>query len=547
MMITQSQFERFANHPAEFRAHLNIDCDGTVKQLGDVMEEFQRKDFRALDQAMKNCCGRGGRIRVKTPMRAYIERSRGHSKTSDLAVICVWILAFANRAVKGYAYAADKDQAALLKDAIDVLLRLNPWLGKIIQVQKGIIVNIAKGHPGYGARLEISTSDVSSSWGILPDFVIADELCHWQGDGSLWHSILSSAAKRKNCLLVVISNAGFVETWQWQVREAARIQDPYHFSRPEAGWYFSRLDGPQATWITEDRLAEQRKMLPAMAYNRLWLNEWSNAGGDALTPEDIEAAFIEGLQPMTGNEKDYYFVGGSDLGISRDHSAFVVLAVPKGGKSGKIRLAHNKLWKPVAGQKINLLEVERHILECDKKFHLECVAYDTFQHEMLAQQIEADTNRKRRNVKRRYHLQPFMREVPPTPTNLRQQASLTIESFQDHRFRFYPCEPLKRDLHRLRVEEKSYGFRLVSPRDGEGHGDTASAFCLALLLAHEMAGKKKVVLSSHADNSHMNAIDRRMEAERKEQEYWAERERQDPTGILAAMESGKLNTFTHGF
>ena len=193
------------------------------------------------------------------------------------------------------------------------------------------------------------------------------------------------------------------------------------------------------------------------------------------------------------------------------------------------------------GQKINLLDVEREVLNCDKQFKLQFVAFDPWQAEHLAQTIEADTNRKRRNIKRRFQTLPFMREVPPTATNLRQQATLTIESFQDHRFQFYPCEPLKRDLHRLRVEEKSYGFRLVSPRDGEGHGDTASGFCLALLMAHEMAGKKKIVLSSQKDTSYLNAIERRMEAERKENEHWAKKEKADPTGILAALESGNLN------
>lgn len=65
-----------------------------------------------------------------------------------------------------------------------------------------------------------------------------------------------------------------------------------------------------------------------------------------------------------------------------------------------------------------------------------------------------------------------------------------IESFADHRFQLYPCEPLHRDLLKLRVEEKSYGFRLSSPRDSDGHGDTFSAFALALVLAHEHAGKR---------------------------------------------------------
>ena len=116
---------------------------------------------------------------------------------------------------------------------------------------------------------------MGSSYGILPDLIIADELAHWQGDGGLWHSLISSAAKRSNCLLVVISNAGFVDSLAVGRREAART-DP--------AWIFCRLDGPEASWLTADRLAEQRRMLPAVAYARLWGNQWCSGGGDALTP-----------------------------------------------------------------------------------------------------------------------------------------------------------------------------------------------------------------------------------------------------------------------
>ena len=41
-----------------------------------------------------------------------------------------------------------------------------------------------------------------------------------------------------------------------------------------------------------------------------------------------------------------------------------------------------------------------------------------------------------------------------------------------------------------------YGIRLTSPRDGDGHGDTFSAFALALLIGHELSGKRKAVVKS---------------------------------------------------
>jgi hypothetical protein len=483
-MIDSKTYQRYATDPAAFRADLIVDVDGVARRLGDVLDPWQRNDFAALDPALLCCAGRSTADAV---MRAYLERPRGHSKTTDLAVTCCWALTFSTRPLRGYAYAADKDQARLLRDAMSTVVRLNPWLGDILTVEAHRVVNAAASHPGKGGTLSIEASDVGSSYGILPDLIIADELTHWQGDGSLWHSLISSAAKRSNCLMVVISNAGFVDSWQWSVREAART-DP--------AWVFSRLDGPQASWITAERLAEQRRMLPAVAYARLWENQWSTGGGDALTPTDIAAAFVADLQPMTGREGRFLFVAGVDLGLTRDSSVVVVLAVPEGGGAGRIRLAAHRLWRPVAGKKIDLMEVERHLLDLDAKYGLEFCAFDPWQAELLGQRLEADTSHRRRNQRRLYAAQPWMRAIQPTGANLRQIASLTIESFQDRRLQLYDCEPLRSDLLKLRVEEKSYGMRLVSPRDALGHGDMFSAFSLALLIAHELAGKKPFAVRS---------------------------------------------------
>ncbi len=480
-MIDPQTYQRYATDPAAFRNELLIDVDGVVRRFGDVMDPWQAHDFAAMDAALMRCVGRSATDTGKT--RAYLERGRGHSKTTDLAITCAWALAFATRPMRGYAFAADRDQARLLKDAVQRLTRLNPWLAEILSVELHRVVNVAAGHPGAGSVLEISSSDVGSSYGILPDFIIADELCHWEGDGALWDSIISSAAKRANCLLVVISNAGFVDSWQWKIREAART---------DSAWFFSRLDGPQASWLTAERLAEQQRMLPPIAFARLWGNQWSTGGGDALTPEDIAAAIRDDLRPMKGNESNWLFVAGIDLGLTRDCSAVVVLAVQAGGVASKIRLAQHKLWRPSLGKKVNLSAVEHHVLALDERYGLEFVGFDPWQMEHLAQRLEADSAHRRRNVRRRYGSQPWMREIPPTAANLRQQAALTIECFQDRRMQLFDCPPLRRDLERLRVEEKNYGFRLVSPRDETGHGDSASAFCLALLLAHELAGKKPI-------------------------------------------------------
>jgi len=499
----------FANNPEAFRNELLVDVDGTAKQFGEVMDDWQRKDFKSLDPGLLSCIGRN---KESAKMRAYLERPRGHSKTTDLAVISIYALAFSTRPIRGFCFAADKDQANLLKDAISRIVRLNPWLSSVIDIQRSDILNSAKNHPGFQSTLSIFPSDVGSSYGILPDLLICDELVHWQGgDGALWNSILSSAAKRKNCLLCIISNAGFCDSWQWNIREAARTDEE---------WIFSRLDGPTASWLDEKRLDEQRRMLPTVAFNRLWLNQWSSGGGDALLPTDIDRAFNSDLQKMTGTEPDFNFVAGVDLGLTRDCSAVICLGIGKFGTSqaGKIRLADDKLWIPKPGFKIDLTDVENYIKELDDKFHLQAVAFDSWQAEHLAQRLEADAKHKRRQ-QRLLRAKPWMIEVPPTGQNLREIASILIETFQDYRIQCYDCETLKRDLFKLRIEERAFGFRLTSPRDETGHGDTASAFSLALKIGHEEAGLKRFVAGALQDNTqtiHQSQLD---QFNYKKQEY----------------------------
>jgi hypothetical protein len=234
--------------PAAFRNALLIDADAGPVAFGKALDPWQREDFAAIDPALRRVVGQDV---VEAKSRAYLERPRGHSKTTDIAVAVCWLLFASRRKLNGVACAADKDQAALIRDACDTLVRQNPWLAQIIEVQGTKIVN-----RHTGSTLTILSSDAASSYGVLIDFAIVDELTHWLRD-DLWNSIFSAAAKRRYCLLLVISNAGFRESWQWELREAIRT-DP--------AWVFRRLDGPVASWITPERLAEQRRLLPAKVF-----------------------------------------------------------------------------------------------------------------------------------------------------------------------------------------------------------------------------------------------------------------------------------------
>ena len=479
------EFKNLQTDPKAFRNALLIDTDSGPRPFKDTIEPWQSADFSALDEGWLRAVQ--GSKKEAEWSRGWLERSRGHSKSLDLGISAAWALFASRRRLSGIAAAGDKDQARLLRDAIGKIVFVNPWLADLLEVQNDRVVNKAT-----GSSLDIIASDAPTSYGLTPDFIVIDELTHW-AKRDLWDSLISSAAKRSTCMLVIITNAGVTDSWQWELREAVRA---------DKGWFFSRLNGPKARWITADRLAEQERLLPGVAYRRLWLNEWSSGGGDALREDDINRAFVEGLKPQVQAEPGFEYVAGLDLGVSRDSSALCVLGIRRGREGhGRIRLAFTRLWRPSKVRKVDLVEVEKAIRDAHDRFDIRQLSFDPWEARHLASTLQAGSvgtlakqvdpaglNMSRARPKR---IKLPLVEVPPTGANLQRMASTVIETFNDSRVELFEEPDLKRDLLRLRVEERSSGFRLTSPRDETGHGDSASAFALALLAASDLAAKKR--------------------------------------------------------
>jgi hypothetical protein len=481
--------------PAQFRQDLLIDTDAGPRPLADVIDDWQRQDFEALEPAWLRVAGHDiGACKS----RAWLERSRGHSKTSDLAVQCAWVLAYSRRHVSGVAAAADKDQARLLRDAIRRLCSLNRWLAAILEVQAHKVVNKVN-----DSTLEIISSDLSSSYGITPDFVIADEVTHWK-TRELFDSLFSSAAKRSHCLFLVATNAGFSDSWQAIVRDAIRNDDR---------WHFSSLTGPVATWLSQAILEEQRKVLPEAAFSRLWLNQWADGAGDAINADDILAAVKAELSQVTRPEVGWRYVAGVDLGLTKDSSAVVVLGfqpswyeavfddcavsdtmaamidmgiMPSTVReptevfhegSDRIRLVSVRAFKPPVGGRVSLSEVEQYIEGLYGAFgrQLVSIGIEPYQAEQMLERLSL----------RCLPVEHFN----TSPANLQAAATATLSAFRERRLDLFHEADFIADIRGLRCQEQRGGasFRLVSSRNKAGHSgtahcDLATAFSIAIAL-----------------------------------------------------------------
>src|SRR5262249_55188937 len=152
----------------------------------ELAEDWQEQDFAALDPAWLRLSGRDVEVKHQ---RAYLQRPRGHSKTSDIGLSCLWVLCFSPRPLSGLAAAADRDQAGLLLGCIKRLVDLNEWMRPLIQLTNYRAVN-----EKTGSSLDVISADVASSWGHKPDYLVLDELPVWSKP-DLWHSLFSAAAK----------------------------------------------------------------------------------------------------------------------------------------------------------------------------------------------------------------------------------------------------------------------------------------------------------------------------------------------------------------
>src|SRR5690606_27701646 len=175
--------------------------------------------------------------------------------------------------------AADQEQADELRKAARDIVNLNGGLAQFgIDVQATRILGRAE------SVCDILTADAKGSHGARPDLVIINELTH-HGSDEFASTLLDNAAKVPHGVVVVATNAGDADSWQWRWRED---------SRTDPRWYFSVYDQP-APWLGEDTLAELGRKHPPGRFARLWRGVWAHGTQSAIEPENLAHSVREAL------------------------------------------------------------------------------------------------------------------------------------------------------------------------------------------------------------------------------------------------------------
>jgi phage terminase large subunit-like protein len=426
------------------------------RRWGEVAAAFQREDAAAV-------------LDMAGPRRHFLTRPRGGSKTTDVAAVALAALLtqLPDRS-RSLVYAADKDQAGLLLDALGGLASRTPGIGGAVQIGSWSVTNKAT-----AATLTVEPADAAGAFGHRAPLTITDELAQWpttRGARRLWEAAVSGLPKRADSRLVAITSAGDPAHWSHKVLVQARDSDR---------WRTSELPGP-LPWISESDLAEQRGMLLDSAFARLHLNLWA-AGEDRLVRHDDLMACVAHDGPLMAVPGRRY-VHGLDIGLKNDRTVLSVCHSEPDPDDGPpaVVLDRMHVLQGTRAQPVQLSDVEAVVIEALREYPGR-VRLDPWQAVGLAQRLRAKGHR--------------IEEWPFSAQSVGRLASTLHLLLRDRRLRLPDDAGLIEELANVRLREGSTPGRVRLDHDSGGHDDRAVSLGLAALALVEKApaGKTRPV------------------------------------------------------
>lgn len=440
---------------------LTIESQEGPRVFENCMAPFQRLFFEEIEPSL-------AAVRAGQPpetRRWWLERTKKASKDADLAIICLWLIAFPLRPFFMQVGAADSEQANIVKDRMSHLLHWNPWLNKYVQMVNNEVRSVKKLENGKPmATLVILSSDIAGAHGGTPDVLIINELSHitkWE----FAQNLMDNADGVKQGLAIIATNAGYKGTKAEVWRNNALTNNSWcvHvFARP-------------APWHDKETIEDARRRNTNSRFQRLWWGKWPSGKGDALDEESIEKCFcLQG--PISKPRNGLVYIGGLDLGVSHDHSGLVFVEVDYAKQL--VKLAYQKAWKPQEDGpekgKVDLIDVEAVSKQMFKHYNAQVLLYDPSQAELMGQRL--------RRVGVNAREMSFQ-----SGSNITDMAEALMQLLKAGKLMCYDVDGrLRRDFGKFNVVERPYGYRLEAVSDEFGHADVGTALVITLPMARDI-------------------------------------------------------------
>ena len=401
----------------------------------------------------------------RSPVRRHwIGRSRGYSKTTDVgALTLAAMLTQLPDSARAYAAAGDRDQARLLVDAMGGLVARTPELGGAVKVDTyQATVNRT------GTMLEALAADGSTAWGILPAWLVVDELCQWKDTANarqFLDAILTALPKVPGSRAAIITTSGDPASWSRRIYDTA-------LAEPDL-WRVSEVHGPPP-WMPTRLVDAERRRLPASVFARLFENRWT-APEDRLTSiDDLRACVV--LDGALAPQDGLRYVIAVDLGLKKDRTAAVVAhaepVIGDGGVTGtRVILDRLEVWAGKRLRPVRLEDVEGWVEQAARGYNKALAIFDPWQSIGMAQRLRSRGLR--------------VEEFNFTQQSVGRLASALHLSIRDHMLALPDDAELLDELANVRLRETSPGTMRMD-HDPDKHDDRAVALGMAThwLLEH---------------------------------------------------------------
>ena len=433
------------------------------KRFGLIADRWQRELIAPKIPAVNAIAGLNPGY---TGHRSFLSiLSRGHDKSSLEGRIANFLLSYARRPLQGYIVATDKDQGRLVIDAMkqEATLEGNEWYGHRLKFAKYEVT-------GPGGKFEVVPADAASAFGFRGDVFILDEVTHWDDTTGreVYNAVVTGREKRPGSLLIGIMNAWIKGSWQESNLIRPAMGDPDE-------WKVFYRTGMLASWMTPERIAKARRLVPTVAAKRLFDNLPIDPVEEAgyLTQADVDQCVRVATERHTSKQTGYRYVVSVDLGLSRDRAVLVVMHLDP---LGHAIIDEMLVWegKNFPMGRVAIEKVDDWINSKIKAFKPSAIVIDPYQMEATIQKLQG-------------------RGQPVVPYRSRNGAgnmelAMTLRDFViTHRLHWRPSDGLipgadddtfEKELVALVTKVMPYGWRL-DHASGK-HDDRAVATGMAL-------------------------------------------------------------------
>ncbi len=310
--------------------------------------------------------------------RHWIGRSRGYSKTSDVAgmTLAAMVSGTMRSGERGYAVAADADQARLLVDAAAGFVSRASHLNGLVRVEARRLVGTD------GIAVEVVPADASSAFGLRGSWWVVDEICQWSDAPQtrrLFEAISTAWPKLPHSRVVVISTAGDPAHWSRRLYDLAEARD---------SWHVSEVHGP-APWLDDGQIDEERTRLPDSAFRRLFLNEWTAPEDRLVVGEDLAACRVLDPWPVDYVATAAPYAVALDIGLTSDRTVLAVCHVERTDDGEAVVLDRMQVWAGTRRDPVSLTEVEAAVALASKSYGNATVILDPWQGALLTERLRA--------------------------------------------------------------------------------------------------------------------------------------------------------------